>query len=73
MKNFNTYTLQDQLDLAKSFEKVILRPGERIYQPKNDKLDSFNIILKGKVGIFYPEISKLKKLLEDPTRVVALT
>jgi hypothetical protein len=39
--------------LAKSFKKTEFKPGERPYIPKSDTLDSFNIILHGRVGIYY--------------------
>lgn len=65
IKNFRNYTLHDQLDLARSFKKTEFKPGERPYVPKTDSLDSFNIILQGRVGIYYQDHAKLRKLCED--------
>ena len=72
MENFKHYTKQDQQDLAQSFEKVILMPGDRVYT-NFDKLDSFNIILKGKIGVFFVEQTKMKALQATPGRVVSIT
>lgn len=37
--------------------------GQRFF-PGSDRIDSFNLILKGKVGIFYPEAEKIE-LISD--------
>ena len=34
-------------------------PGHRVYTSQ-DKLDTFNIIIKGKIAIFYPEMQKIQ-------------
>jgi len=45
--------------------------GQRVYK-NADRIDSYNIIIKGKIGIFQPD-AKLKSLQENITRVVCLT
>ena len=33
-------------------------------------IDSFNLIIEGKIGIFYPDLAKLKLITEPLTRIV---
>lgn len=59
--------------MAKGFKIKRLSAGERIYQSL-DKLDTFNVIIKGKVGIFYPDLAKIKQIQDqNPTRIVCIT
>ena len=51
VKGLSDFTDSDKLTMLKSFHLVSLRAGQRI-QPDSDKLDSFNIVLKGKIGVF---------------------
>lgn len=53
-KTLDHFSETDMLDLLRCFELKKVRPGFRFFEPE-DTLDSFVLILKGKVGIFYPE------------------
>lgn len=66
-KNFNQ---ADQDDLIKSFKVRTLKPDERVYEQK-EFLDSFNIILSGKVDIYFPD-PKLKQIQHEHTRCLLL-
>jgi hypothetical protein len=48
-------------------------PNERIYDKIHDKLDSFNLILEGKIGIFYPDQNKIAKIEDKYSSIVYLT
>ena len=45
-------------------------PGERIYDKNTDKIDSFHLILDGKVGIFNPEKKEISKIADKYTTIV---
>ena len=48
------------MEFAKGFKIKRFRPGERVYQTQ-DKLDSFNIVIRGKMGIFYQDLQKIRE------------
>ena len=45
-------------------------PGQRIFDQKSEKIDRFALILKGKVGIFYPDQTQVKNCMKTPNRTV---
>jgi len=45
-----------------------LAPGQRFFAGL-DHIDSFNLLLKGKIGIYYPEREKIASLAEEPGRI----
>lgn len=42
------------------FKGQKVAPGQRIFG-QSEKMDTFCLILKGKVGIFYPEAAQVKE------------
>jgi hypothetical protein len=54
------FSAQDKLDLVKCFEVKCLKPGQRFYKG-TDRIDSFNLVVKGKVGVFYPDAPAIKQ------------
>jgi len=53
MENLNHFTLNEKLEIMRQFRIKKLNPGQRVFTHPSENLDSFNIILKGKIGIFY--------------------
>lgn len=66
-KSLVSFTDQDLLDLCRCFELVEVSAGERFYD--KNYLDRFCLILKGKVGVFYPEV-ELREAMKYEKRVV---
>jgi hypothetical protein len=67
-KTLDHFAETDMLDLFRSFELRKVKPGFRFFE-STDKLDSFVLVLRGKIGIFYPEI-QLKEAVKHDHRVV---
>lgn len=65
IKQYRNFQAQDKLELLKCFKLKKLGPGQRI-AAHSETIDDYNLILKGRVGIFYPD-SKSKGL--NPSRI----
>ena len=59
MQNLKHFEEQDLLDLAKEFKLRHIPAGSRVYN-SYDKLESFNLIIFGSMGIFYIDQQKLR-------------
>lgn len=68
MKQLKHFTFHEKVELLKLFKLKKISAGSRFFVD-SDRIDSFNLILKGKVGIFYPDNAKIKQLEEFPGRV----
>ena len=53
---FAHFTAVDRMELMRSFKLKRLSPGQRVAPYHLDYIDSFNLILKGKIGVFYPDL-----------------
>lgn len=45
---------QDIIELLRLFKIKTYAPGERFF-PGTEHIDSFNVLLKGRIGIYYPD------------------
>jgi len=68
MKRLRHFSFAERVEMLKFLKLKKVSAGQRFF-PGSDCIDSFNLLLKGKVGIFYPNISKIKLLSETPGRV----
>ena len=59
------------MQLAKFFKIRYVPAGQRVYV-NTDKIDSFNLILKGRMGIYYPDLNKIKICSNPITRIMYL-
>ena len=59
MQGLKDFTDNDKLDIFRCFKLERLVPGQRVFG-QSDKIDFFAVILKGKVGIYYPDHLKVK-------------
>jgi hypothetical protein len=55
MKQFSH---QDKVELLRLLKIKRLSPGQRFFAGI-DQIDSFNLLMKGKIGIYYPEREKI--------------
>lgn len=69
----NEFSEEEKLFLMSRTRIVDYSPNERIYDKIHDKLDSFNLILEGKIGIFYPDQNKIAKIEDKYSSIVYLT
>ena len=61
MQNLKNFSATDKLDFIRILKFKKITAGQRITSYTNT-LDSFNLIIKGQVGIFYPDLLKIKLL-----------
>jgi hypothetical protein len=54
-KTLKNFTDSDKVELMKQFRIQKVLPGQRIFDQKSEKIDRFALILRGKVGIYYPD------------------
>ena len=54
------YTDANKIQLLKCFTIKKLKQGQRVSAWQFDYIDSFNLILRGKIGIFYPDQQKIR-------------
>ena len=59
MKQLKHFTFSEKVELLKLFKLKKINAGSRFFTD-SDRIDCFNLILKGKVGIFYPDSVKIK-------------
>ena len=55
MKTLKTFTIDDKQEMIKCFKFYRLQAGKRLFG-KDQKLDRYILILKGKVGIYFQEL-----------------
>ena len=72
-KVLNEFTDDDKKLLMSRTKLVHYLPNERVYDKMSDKLDSFNLILEGKVGIFHYDQTKIAKIEDKYSSIVYLT
>ena len=61
MQNMKQFEESDLLYLAKEFKLRHIPAGSRVYS-SYDKLESFNLIISGNMGIFYIDQHKMRQL-----------
>jgi len=55
MKTLKNFTIDDKQEMIKCFKFYRLQAGKRLFG-KDQKLDRYILILKGKVGIYFQEL-----------------
>ena len=68
MKLLKHFTFSEKVEMLKFCKLKKVSAGQRFF-PGSDRIDSFNLVLKGKVGIFYPSAAKIKLLSDQLGRV----
>jgi len=63
MKLLKHFSFLEKIEMLKFAKLKKMHVGQRFF-PGSDRIDSFNLILKGKVGIFYPEAETIE-LISD--------
>lgn len=58
-KRMENFLQSDKYDLLRSIKLLDVKPGHRFYQ-QTDSINKFYIILKGTIGIFYPDTGAIK-------------
>lgn len=58
MKTLTNFTTCDKQEMFKCFKFYRLQAGKRLFG-KDQKLDRYILILKGKVGIYFQELQQL--------------
>ena len=72
IRSLSDFSEADKVGLLNCFELYTFQPGQRIFG-KGFNLDSFNLILKGKVGILGPDTETIKQAKKEPDRLVCCT
>ena len=68
MKLLKHFAFSEKIEMLKFLKLKKINAGQRFF-PGSDRVDSFNLVLKGKVGIFYPDADKIKLLSDQLGRV----
>ena len=61
-KGLQHFINPNKVQLMRQFTLKKLGPGSRISAWQLDYIDSYNIILKGSVGIFYPDMARIRDI-----------
>jgi len=69
----NEFSEEEKLFLMSRTRIVDYSLNELIYDKIHDKLDSYKLILEGKIGIFYPDQNKIAKIEDKYSSIVYLT
>ncbi len=63
VKSLKHFTFSEKVELLKCFKVRKVNAGTRFFAG-SDKIDSFNLLMRGKIGVLYPDLQKIKQLSE---------
>jgi len=59
MKTLKHFSFAEKVELLKCFKVRKINAGTRFFAG-TDNIDSFNLLMRGKIGVFYPDLPKIK-------------